>query len=119
MDFMLFNSDVVSFHHYGSLEDLRQRVSNYASFGRPLILTEYIARGNGSVFETHLPFLRERGVAAIQWGLVTGKTQTMYAWGSPLGAPEPALWHHDLFRADGTPFSEAEVALITEVTGRK
>ena len=115
MDLMRANSDVITFHQYGSLEDLKQRVSDYASFGRPLIVTEYLARGNANHFATHLPFMREHNVGAINWGLVTGKTQTMYAWGSPLGAPEPELWHHDIFRADGTPFAAEEVEVIRAV----
>ena len=117
MDFMLFNSDVLSIHQYGNLEDLRQRHSDYSSFGRPLIVTEYLARGNDNNFATHLPYLREHGVGAINWGLVTGRTQTMYAWGSPEGAPEPAVWHHDIFRADGTPFDATELAVIRRATG--
>ena len=115
MDLMRDNSDVITFHQYGGLEDLKQRVSDYASFGRPLIVTEYLARGNGNTFATHLPFMREHRVGAINWGLVTGKTQTMYSWGSPLGAPEPELWHHDIFRADGTPFAEHELEVIRAV----
>ena len=119
MDFMVFNSDIVSIHQYGGLEDLRQRLSDYGSFGRPVIVTEYLARGYDNNFATHLPYMREHNVGAINWGLVTGRTQTMYAWGSPVGAPEPEVWHHDIFRADGTPFDAAELEVIREATGKK
>ena len=117
MNFMLFNSDLLTIHQYGSFEDFRQRHADYASFGRPLIVTEYLARGNGNNFASHLPYMREHGIGAINWGLVTGKTQTMYSWGSPKDAPEPAVWHHDIFRADGTPFDAAELTVIRRATG--
>jgi hypothetical protein len=53
--------------------------------------------------------LKENGVGAINWGLVSGKTNTIYPWGSPEGAPEPKVWFHDIFRDDGTPFDASEV----------
>ncbi len=41
---------------------------------------------------------------------------THYPWGSREGAPEPPLWHHDIFRRDGTPFNAREVEQIRMVT---
>jgi hypothetical protein len=38
-------------------------------------------------------------------------------WGSKPGTPEPKLWQHDIFHADGTPFNEDEVRFIKGVTG--
>jgi hypothetical protein len=32
-----------------------------------------------------------------------------------IGEPEP--WHHEIFRADGTPYREEEVRLIKSLTG--
>ncbi len=51
-------------------------------------------------------------VGAINWGLVSGKTNTIYPWNSPEGAPEPKVWFHDVFRADGTPFDQEEITDI-------
>lgn len=68
-----------------------------------------------SHFETHLPLFSDAGVGCLSWGLVAGRTQTFYSWGSPPGAPEPATWYHDIYRADGTPYDEAEVELIRRV----
>jgi hypothetical protein len=56
--------------------------------------------------------LKEKGVAAYNWGLVSGKSQTIFSWNSLKGAPEPDLWFHDILRADGTPFDEEETVLI-------
>jgi hypothetical protein len=73
-------------------------------YGRPVIVTEYMARPIGSKFQTHIPMFYEENVGAINWGLVSGKTNTIYPWGSPEGAPEPKVWFHDVVRQDGTPF---------------
>ena len=36
--------------------------------------------------------MKEMNIGAINWGLVSGKTQTIYPWGSPPGAPPPKIW---------------------------
>jgi len=64
-----------------------------------------------------LPAFKEEKVGCYNWGLVSGKTQTIYPWGSKGGGPEPAVWFHDIFRRDGTPFDRDEVALIRKLTG--
>jgi len=76
-----------------------------------------MARGFGSRFDNVLPIFKAEDVGAMNWGLVSGKTQTIFPWGSKEGSPEPAVWHHDIFRPDGTPFSEAEVRVIREAAG--
>lgn len=45
---------------------------------------------------------------------MNGKTQTHFPWGSPKGAAEPKIWHHDLLRRDGTPYHPAETEFIRE-----
>jgi hypothetical protein len=75
-----------------------------------------MARTRNSRFQTHLPIFREENVGCYNWGLVSGKTQTIYPWGSPMGAPEPKIWFHDIFRPDGSPFDPEEVAFIRKLT---
>lgn len=111
-------SDVLCFHHYGPLPAVEAELVRLRAFGRPVLCTEWMARGAGSRFETHLPFFKENKIACWNWGLVAGRTQTYYPWGSPPGAPEPKLWHHDILRADGTPFRVREVEWIKRVTGK-
>ncbi|MBI5835252.1 MAG: 1,4-beta-xylanase [Armatimonadetes bacterium] len=111
-------SDVLSFHNYGPLPEVTDQAARLLAQGRPVLCTEWLARGVGSQVESHLPYFRENKVACWNWGLVAGRTQTMYPWGSPKGAPEPAVWHHDLLRPDGTPYSKREVQVIKVVTGR-
>jgi hypothetical protein len=116
---LLERSDVISFHHYGPLEALAERVATLRRHGRPLLCTEWLARGMGSTFDPQLAWLRDHEVGAYCWGLVAGRTQTQFPWDSWVKAyPEdPRPWHHDVFRADGTPYDAAEAAFIRSVTG--
>jgi hypothetical protein len=113
-------SDVISFHDYRGPESMTRRIGQLRKYGRPLLCTEYLARGNGSSFEEILPILKQEKVAAYNWGLVDGKTQTKYPWSTwqmpILGEPQP--WHHEIFHVDGKPYREEEVKLIRELTAR-
>ncbi len=115
-DFTAENSDIISFHHYGPANDLDSLIVRLEKYGRPLICTEYMARKQDSRFQSHLPIFRKHKVGAINWGLVSGKTQTIFPWGSPVGSPEPGIWFHDVFRKDGTPFDTLETQFIREIT---
>jgi hypothetical protein len=114
--FCLENSDIISFHNYSSYESMAKDIEKHLSYGRPVICTEYLARGNKSLFETHLPLMKKHKVSAINWGLVDGKTQTKYPWNHPLGKIEIEPWHHEIFHPDGTPYRQEEVDLIKELT---
>lgn len=118
-EFQLKNSDIISFHNYNDPENLESEINHLKTLGKPLVCSEYMARTNNSTFEKNMPVLKKNGVGAINWGLVSGKTNTIFPWGSKKGSPEPALWFHDIFRKDGTPFDNREVALIRELTGKK
>ena len=115
----LAESDVISFHSYGKLDDVKVWVANLRKHGRPLICTEYMARPEGSEFDPILAYFKEQRIGAHCWGFVAGKTNTIYPWDSwqkPY-PKEPPVWFHDIFRTDGTPYREAEVAYIRKVTG--
>jgi hypothetical protein len=78
-----------------------------------------MARGAGSTFDTVLPIARRDHVAAINWGLVNGKTQTNLPWDSwerPYVLRPPTIWFHDVFHTDGTPYRQAEADLIRRLT---
>ena len=73
-----------------------------------------MARGAGSTFEGVLPIAKEHGVAAINWGLVKGKTQTHLPWDSwnqLYVNREAPLWFHEVFQMDGAPYRLEEAAL--------
>lgn len=117
--FQIENSDIISYHNYGDSAWQKQNIDSLRAYERPLICSEYMARTNGSTFQNTLPLLREEEIMAINWGLVSGKTNTMYAWGDdshPDGS-EPDPWFHDIFRKNGEPYSEEEVALIKKLSG--
>ena len=114
-------SDVISFHNYGWPEDFEARVKLLEQFHRPLICTEYMARGTGSTFDTVLPIAKAHHVAAINWGLVQGKSQTYLPWDSwqrPYVTEQPTIWFHDVFYPDGRPYRQREADLIHELTNR-
>lgn len=116
----LGSSDITSFHRYNfPPEELRAEIERLLALGRPVICTEYMARKFGSTFAAYLPVFKETGVAAYNWGLVSGKTNTIYAWGEPLPGVEPPLWFHDIFRADGSPYKADEVETIRHYTSQK
>ena len=71
----LAESDVISFHNYGWPEEFEARIKELQPLGRPILCTEYMARGAGSTFDNDLPVAKQYHVAAINWGLVAGKTQ--------------------------------------------
>jgi hypothetical protein len=117
-EFQLSASDVVTFHNYNDVASLEEQIESLKAYRRPLICTEYMARSRGSRFETHLPVFQRERVGCISWGLVSGRTQTIYPWGSRLGSPEPREWFHDILRRDGTPFDAGEISLIKDVIGK-
>ncbi len=115
------NSDVISFHNYSNVANLREAVRHLRRYNRPLLCTEYMSRGNDSTFDPNLGFLAAEGVGAFNWGLVSGKSQTIYPWDSwnKQYTAEPALWFHDIFRPDGTPYRAEEVEFIRDVVKKR
>ena len=111
-------SDIITFHSYFKLSDTARTVDALRPYGRPLICTEYLARRAHNTFQTHLGYFKEQRIGAINWGLVSGKTQTMYSWEDydPAGG-EPPVWYHDILRPDGSPYRPQEVEYIRQVTG--
>ena len=115
-------SDVISFHSYDKSEEFEKRVLWLQQYHRPILCTEYMARSNGSTFQGTLPIARKYRVAAINWGLVAGKTQTYYPWDSwqhPYVDHEPAMWFHEIFHTNGRPYDEQEVTFIKEIIAGK
>ncbi|MCP5545297.1 MAG: cellulase family glycosylhydrolase [Akkermansiaceae bacterium] len=136
------NSDLHSIHSYGGgAPRLRQEILEYQKDGRPVLVTEWLAREMGSTVETCLPVMKELNAGAVNWGFVSGKSATIWNWesrknskgkprnvtrereagnvvrpGEPL--PEPDLWFHDLFRPDQMPYDPEETAIFRKLTGR-
>jgi hypothetical protein len=118
----LRESDIITFHNYSWPEFFKRQVAWLKKYNRPVICTEYMARPVGSTFETVLPIAKQERVGAINWGFVAGKTQTYLPWESwehPYVLSQPPVWFHEVLHADGTPYRQAEVDLIRELTGKK
>lgn len=135
------NSDLHSIHSYEDIAGLTQKVNEYKKDGRPVIVTEWLARDRGSTVQDCLPAMKKLNVGAINWGFVAGESATIWNWNSRTNAegkrrsvkqereegnvvkagepmPEPEIWFHDLFRLDGTPYDQNEIELFKELTGR-
>ncbi len=110
-------SDVITFHNYSDADNLISQIVKLRQYGRPLICTEWLRRGHSDV-ATCLPVFHRERVGCCNWGLVSGKTQTIYPWGSTEGSPEPRLWFHDLLKSNGTPFNPEEIRLFKTLMKR-
>jgi hypothetical protein len=141
-EYQLAMSDITTFHTYEAPEDTKNRVEELRTRtgGRPMMCTEYMARTRNNTFENHLPYFHDENIGAINWGLVSGKTNTIYAWPKPRGsddeywakwhkqirevypyedklrAPEPDPWFHDVLRRNGEPYDESETELIERLS---
>ena len=114
-------SDVVTFHNYDAPTELEKRINWLKRYNRPLICTEYMARGNGSFFFGSLPVAKVHNVGMINWGFAQGKTQTHLPWDSwqrPYVDREPSVWFHEIFRNNGQPYLVEEVEFIRRMSGK-
>ena len=116
----LEESDIITYHNYsGSEENQQQAIDTLKTYGRPVINTEYMARTRGCTFQKIMPLLKQNNVGALNWGFVAGKTNTIFAWDTPLpGISEPEVWFHDIFRQDHTPFDPEELEVIKKCNNK-
>lgn len=116
-------SDIISFHSYTDLEQTKKevaRLEKYNPENRPVFITEWLHRPAGNCVETHMPYFKENRISCYGWCL-QGKTQTHLNWNTMGGTPDPnpAVWQHDMFRSDFTPYDEEEVKFFREITKDK
>lgn len=121
-NFMLQESEILTFHSYCAPQVFARDCEFYRTLadGRPVICTEYMARPVENNFGNCLPILRKNHIGAIHWGLVAGKTQTIYSYvnqGKPIDFPDPPF--HDVFHADGSFLVPAEKEVFQKVLGEK
>jgi len=113
-------SDVISFHSYDKPEEFEKRIVWLQPYNRPILCTEYMARGNGSTFQGSLPIAKKDHVAAINWGLVAGKTQTYLPWtlGNILTlTANPPSGSTKYFAPTALPYRQEEVDFIRAIIG--
>ncbi|MCW3089925.1 MAG: hypothetical protein JWP81_994 [Ferruginibacter sp.] len=115
--FQVSNSDIITYHDYEEPQWHLRVIQMLKTSGRPMICTEYMARTRNSRFSNILPLLKKENIGAINWGLVDGKSNTIYAWDAPVtDGGQPVEWFHDIFKKDGTPYRQDEVELIRKLT---
>ena len=118
--FQAVNSDIITYHNYEDPQWHLRVIEMLKSHGKPMICTEYMARTRNSRFSNIMPILKKENVGAINWGLVAGKSNTIYAWDTPLpNGDQPIEWFHDVFRKDGTPYRNDETGLIKKLNDLK
>jgi hypothetical protein len=118
--FQAQNSDIITYHFYEDIDGHKRIINMLKTHDRPMICTEYMARTKNNSFYNHMALLKEQNVGAINWGLVAGKSNTIYAWSTPVpSGDEPDIWFHDVFRQDGTPYRQDEVSIIKKLNGVK
>lgn len=119
----LEQSDIITFHQYADSVALLKAIAALKKLGRPLICTDYMARGAASKFQTHLPIAKREKVGMINWGFVAGKTQTYLPWDSwdkpYVDGREPTIWFHEVYRNDLTPYDQSEITAIRQATGKQ
>ena len=74
----LDHSDVISFHNYEEPGRFEKAIQSLQRYKRPILCTEYMARGNNSTFEGSLPVAKKYNVAANNWGLVQGRRKRFF-----------------------------------------
>src|SRR5690606_38337715 len=118
--FQLATSQIITYHDYASADRNLREVQKFEVLGRPMICKEQMAHTRKSTFANTLTMIKEHNVGAINWSLVNGKSNTIYAWNTPIeSGEEPEVWFHDVFRKDGTPYRQEEVELIKELNLKK
>lgn len=97
----LSESDIISFHSYVTEDVLKITIDSLTPYEKPLVCTEYMAREARSFFDPQMGIMKDAGVDAFNWGLVSGRTQTIYPWDSasnpnPYDGIEPDPWFHGM-----------------------
>ena len=120
----VLNSDIVSWHCYAALEKFVFQYEFAKSFGRPVMLTEWLNRISHSEVKDIYPFLYANKIACWCWGFVVGKTQTHEPWDSLWEQYDRehgnvdydfTRWQHDLYRPNLRPYDPHETELIRRV----
>ena len=105
-------SDILSHHDYGGIGLDKVFEKMYTDHQRPILVTECMMHGGSDSFQNILPIFEKYNVGWYNWGLVAGKSQCYYYYGSPIGAIIPKVWLCEVFWLDGTPYDTEEIELI-------
>lgn len=117
--YCLENSDIISYHTYGDLNDHVRFIRELKKYERPLMCTEWLGRVTKSDVYPLFPFFYLEKIGCYNWGFVNGMQQTHLFWPSLWTWYEQGLididfhkWFHDLYRGDHHPYDPKEIELI-------
>jgi hypothetical protein len=116
----LENSDILSYHNYGSYLTNIRLIKELKEHGRPILNTEWLARGCGNTVQEMFPLFYLEKIGCYNWGFVAGKNQTYEPWNSiwegyendPNFKYDFTKWFHDLYRPNHRPYDPKEIELI-------
>ena len=109
------NSDVISYHSYGSLREQVVRFNELKKFNRPIFCKEWMARHVGSTINPILGFHKKNKIWSFMFGFVAGKMETWRPWKWVENPHSSDIWFHDLYKADHTPYCPEEIAYIKHI----
>ena len=118
--FAIENSDIITYHNYGTYEEHIRIIKYLKQFNRPLINTEWLARCTGNTVFDNFPLFYLENIGCYNWGFVAGKYQTYepyeahWQWyNDDKNAPiDFTKWFHDLYRPSLRPYDPRETELI-------
>ena len=120
--FGLENSDIISYHHYGSYANEVKLIHHLKQYGRPLVNTEWLNRPSGNNVEELFPLCFLEKIGCYNWGFVAGKYQTFEphnsTWDDYKLNPKNyenydfTKWMHDLYRPNLNPYNPKEIDVI-------
>lgn len=122
--FILENSDIISYHNYSTYEDNIKIIKRLKQYGRPIMNTEWLGRVTNNNLHDLFPLFYLEKIACYNWGFVAGLYQTYEPWNGSwqrydMGKGEHldfTKWFHDLFRPNHRPYDPKEIELIKRFT---
>lgn len=118
--YALHHSDIISYHSYANYATNVQIISTLKQFGRPILCTEWLARGIQNTVQELFPLFYLEKIGCYNWGFVVGKYQTHEPWNNIWEQYEQGMWQdfdftkwfHDLYRMNHRPYDPKEIELI-------
>ena len=118
--YCLENSDLISYHNYGSYDQNIQILKILKRYGRPILNTEWLARMTHNTVEQMFPLFYLEKVGCWNWGFVAGLYQTYEPWNGiwqqwangQARDVDFKVWFHDLYRPSLHPYDPHEIELI-------
>ncbi|MGI6570142.1 MAG: glycoside hydrolase family 2 TIM barrel-domain containing protein [Caldicoprobacterales bacterium] len=118
--FILENSDIVSYHNYSSYESNIRIIKRLKEYGRPILNTEWLGRITGNTVQEMFPLFYLEKIGCYNWGFVAGLYQTYEPWNGlweryDAGKGDDldfTKWFHDLFRPNFRPYDPKEIEII-------